>query len=46
MKGPVYFWEYRRNPDERMVTIGQLFLGTLGAFALMVLYVLFAWIEG
>lgn len=31
---------------ERLVTIGQLVLGTLGAFALMAMYVLFAWLEG
>ena len=37
--------EYTPN-DTRWVTIGQLFFGTMGAFALMILYVAFAWIEG
>ena len=32
--------------DTRWVTIGQLFFGTMAAFALMALYVAFAWIEG
>lgn len=41
----IQFNEY--IPDgTRWVTIGQLFLGTMGAFALMILYVAFAWIEG
>ena len=31
---------------ERIVTIGQLVLGTLFAVALMALYVGFAWLEG
>ena len=41
----VYFNEYC-NKGERMVTIGQLLFGSLAAFALMVLYILFAWMEG
>ena len=31
---------------ERMVTIGQVFIGTMMAFALVLLYVGFAWLEG
>ena len=41
----VYFNEYRDN-GERWVTIGQLLFGTFAVFALIVLYVLFAWMEG
>ena len=32
--------------DTRWVTIGQLFFGTIGAFALLAMYIAFAWIEG
>lgn len=31
---------------ERLVTVGQLLLGTLFAVALMALYVAFSWLEG
>jgi hypothetical protein len=31
---------------ERMVTIGQILFGTLATFALAMLYVGFAWLEG
>jgi hypothetical protein len=41
----VYFNEYSDN-GERWVTIGQLLFGTMAVFALIVLYVLFAWMEG
>ena len=37
--------EYRRT-DTRWVTIGQIFFGTMAAFALLAMYVLFAWLEG
>jgi hypothetical protein len=41
----VYFNEYRNN-GERWVTIGQLFCGSMLVFALVALYVGFAWLEG
>lgn len=41
----VYFNEYKRK-DERLVSIGQLVLGTLFTFALVALYVGFKYLEG
>lgn len=41
----VEFNEYRRT-DTRWVTIGQLFCGSMLVFALVALYVAFAWLEG
>ena len=41
----IQFNEYV-NDGTRWVTVGQLLLVTLAPFALMVLYVLFAWMEG
>lgn len=41
----IYFNEYH-NKGERMVTIGQLLFGAFAAFALVILYVGFAWLEG
>lgn len=41
----VYFNEYH-NRGERLVTIGQLVLGTLGVFALALMYALFGMLEG
>lgn len=41
----VFFNEYR-NKGERMVTIGQLVIGTLLAFCLVALYWGFALLEG
>ena len=41
----IQFNEYRDN-GERWVTVGQLLFGTLAAFALVALYVGFAWLEG
>ena len=41
----VEFNEYRPG-DTRWVTIGQLVFGTFAAFALGLLYVGFAWLEG
>jgi hypothetical protein len=41
----VYFNEF--NPkDERLVSIGQLLLGTLFTFALVALYIGFKYLEG
>ena len=41
----IYFNEY--IPDStRWVTIGQLFIGTMMAFGLIVAYVFVAWLEG
>lgn len=42
----VEFNEYRPNPDERLVSIGQLFGGTMMVFLLIVAYVFVAWLEG
>lgn len=41
----VYFNEYDRK-DERLVSIGQLLIGTFFTFALVVLYVGFKYLEG
>lgn len=41
----VYFNEYD-SKDERLVSIGQLLLGTLFTFALVALYVGFKYLEG
>lgn len=41
----VYFNEYDRK-DERLVSIGQLLLGTFFTFALVALYVGFKYLEG
>lgn len=40
----IQFNEYR-NRGEVLVTIGQLVFGTFAAFALVLLYVAFAWLE-
>lgn len=41
----VYFNEYKRK-DERLVSIGQLLLGTFFTFTLVALYVGFKYLEG
>lgn len=41
----VEFNEYRPK-GERMVTAGQIFFGTLAAFSLLAMYVLFSLLEG
>ena len=41
----IEFNEYH-NKGERMVTIGQLVGGTLGVFALALMYALFGMLEG
>ena len=41
----VEFNEYRPK-GERMVTAGQIFFGTLAAFSLLAMYVLFSILEG
>lgn len=41
----VEFNEYRPNPDERLVSIGQLFGGTMIIFGLLIAYIIVGNIE-
>lgn len=39
-------WNWNEYKTERMVTIGQVFIGTMIAFGLIAAYVFVAWLEG
>ena len=39
-------WNWNEYKPERMVTIGQVFIGTMMAFGLIAAYVFVAWLEG